>query len=66
VAALTVAFPISPVVVLLAHKYAAEESDELASALVLSVVLSIVTLTMWLTLTSCSLIRRSGIEPQHR
>ena len=51
-AALTVAFPISPVAVLLAHKYDAEQSDELASALVLSVVLSIVTLAVWSTVTS--------------
>jgi malonate transporter len=52
VAALTVAFPISPVPLLLASKYDAKESDELSSALILSVVLSIVTLTLWLIVTS--------------
>jgi predicted permease len=52
VAALTVAFPISPVPLLLASKYDAKESDELSAALILSVVLSIVTLTLWLIVTS--------------
>jgi malonate transporter len=51
-AALTVAFPISPVPLLLAQKYDAEETGELSSALVLSVVLSIVTLTLWLVVTA--------------
>jgi malonate transporter and related proteins len=52
VAVLTVAFPISPVPLLLASKYDAKETDELSSALILSVVLSIVTLTLWLIVTS--------------
>jgi hypothetical protein len=49
---LTVAFPMSPVPLLLAQKYDTEETGELSSALVLSVVLSIVTLTLWLVVTA--------------